>query len=1194
MFLKRLELKGFKSFPEKTILEFDKGITAIVGPNGSGKSNISDAVRWVLGEQSVKNLRGSNKMEDVIFAGTQNRAKLGFAEVSMVMDNTNRNFDIEYNEVIITRRLYRSGESEFAINNSSCRLKDIHELFMDTGIGREGYSIIGQGRIDDILSTKSEDRRTIFEEAAGIIKFKTRRTETERKLEKEKQNLIRIDDIINELEMQIEPLKEQSQKTKKYFTLLERLKIIQINVFLIDIEKIELELSKNKDNIISINKEISMIEAQNPIFEKRKEQLKEEIENNSEEIEKINSELTELRSESEQTENDIKLVLQQIIYLKKNIENFKKDINDFEKNIISEKKEIQLKLTKKNAALIELKSKNENLKNVQKEFENVITNLDEKEEIINNYNNEIIKKMQIHSEIKINIESINTFISQSETRKEQLKQEIDFSKSQKNDTEVKLLSLKKAFSNSNEKENKLNEELAALQKDKSDIEKQISEEYKNKDNINKSLNDFSSKFSVLSELEKEYEGYYESVKSILKQKENKNPIFTGICGAVGELINVEKNYETAIETTLGGSIQNIVTKTENDAGKAIEYLKSTKKGRATFLPINSIKGKELPENIRIQILKEKGVINFAEKLITYSPEYKNIFISLLGRVIVMDNFNNAVVLARKYNYSYKIVTLNGELLNPGGSITGGSINKRSSGIFSRNREIKELERKISEYNLKLQKTNNDIQLSEKKLDKLSVIEENIKTTENNIVLKKNDLKNQIIQTENYIQDFSKRIKISTEEQKNIDVNILEQKGKLFNLEKDIEKNEQEISNMQNYLTKYQSELQSNRNIREENSKKITELKLEINEVEFNISTLSSDIKRINIEIEKLNTSISKNKESILTSEKEINSKNKEIETSKEKKFSIEKESDNKQKYLKLLNAKKLKLVSENEKLEKESLEHIEYTSKIKNEKTRLELLKEQLEDKKTRMCDNIWERYEITVASAQKYKKFDIETSKLRTEENTLKNEIREMGTVNTNAIEEYQKIKERYDFLINQRHDILYAEENLKNIISELSHLMEEQFKEQFKIINKNFGNVFSEIFGGGVGYVKLSDEEDVLNSGIEIIAQPPGKTIQNMSLLSGGERALTAIALLFAILKMKPSPFCVLDEIEAALDDANVKRYADYLKQFSNDTQFIVITHRKGSMEAADTLYGITMQEQGVSKLVSVKFTENDKINN
>jgi len=1194
MFLKRLELKGFKSFPEKTVLEFNKGITAVVGPNGSGKSNISDAVRWVLGEQSVKNLRGSNKMEDVIFAGTQNRSKLGFAEVSMIIDNCDESFSLPYNEVVITRRLYRSGESEFAINNSLCRLKDIHELFMDTGIGREGYSIVGQGRIDEILSTKSEDRRSIFEEAAGIVKFKTRRFEAERKLEKEKQNLIRIDDIVSELENQIEPLKIQSEKTKKYFTLSERLKLIQINIFLIEINKIESDLLKNEKNIYSINHEISEGEKKSPVFEKLKIELKRKTELNSKEIENINNEIIELRSEKEQTENDIKLILQQIGYSQKNVENFQEETENTQKSILLKKEEKEFITTKKNASLLELETKKENLKNIRKEFENVLSKLDEKEETFDKYNSEIINKMNIRSEIKINIESINSSISQMLNAREQLKKEIDFSSSQKNDKYVRLLSLKKTLSETEEKENKEKTKFSQLENEKTKAEEKIRNEYINRENINKNLNEMSSKFRILSELEKDYEGYYESVKSVLKQRENKNPLFDGICGAVGELINVEKNYEVAIETALGGSIQNIVTKTEKDAGKVIDYLKQNKKGRATFLPMNAVKGKEPPENIKSQILKEKGVINFAKKLIAYSPEFENIFSNLLGRVIVIDNFNNAVDFAKKYNYSYKIVTLDGELLNPGGAITGGSINKKTAGIFSRNREIKAAKEKISSYTLKLRKSDDSISGYKEVAEKINQIIENIEMSLNDIYLTKNDTKNQITQTEETINMLSEKFDSLNKESIEIDKRISEQRKTLLNFEKDFETIEIEISDIQNRLNEYQKEMQSNKNIREESNKKVTELRLEINEIEFNVSSLTDDINRINTEIENKFENIKKNNVKIDSLKKEIKLKETEINNLKNKKNLIEKNSLKKQKDVDSLNLIKANLAAESEKYEKESLEHIEYISKIKNEKVRLELLKEQLEENKTRLCNDIWEKYEITFASAQRFEKLDIEFSKMKSEESKIKNEIRNIGTINTDAVEEYNKVKERYDFLAQQRQDIMYAEKNLKNLISELSTLMEEQFKTQFKIINENFETVFSEIFGGGHGYIKLSDENDVLNSGIEIAAQPPGKNIQNMTLLSGGEKALTAIALLFAILKMKPSPFCILDEIEAALDDANVKRFADYLKRFSDNTQFIIVTHRKGSMEAADTLYGITMQEQGVSKLISVKFTETNSQKN
>ncbi len=1188
MFLKRLELKGFKSFPEKTILEFNKGITAVVGPNGSGKSNISDAIKWVLGEQSVKNLRGSNKMEDVIFAGTQNRTKLGFAEVSMIIDNCDESFNLPYNEVMITRRLYRSGESEFAINNSLCRLKDIHELFMDTGIGREGYSIVGQGRIDEILSTKSEDRRTIFEEAAGIVKFKTRRIEAEKKLEKEKQNLIRIDDIVSELENQIEPLELQAEKTKKYFVLSERLKLIQINIFLFEFNKIDIQLSENDKKIIFINNEILENEKKIPLFNEKKIELKRKIELNLDNIEKINNEIIETRSEKEQAENNIKLIFQQIDYMKKNISELQSNIKETEKNIFSKAEEVKLKTLKRNAFSIELKSKNENLKKIQKEFEDIITKLDKKEEIFDKYNSEIIKKMRVSSEIKINIEGINSSILQLSNLNEQLINELDFCSSQKDAKNIRILALKKSLSEIENNESKLKTELSQLETEKNRYEGKIQSEYKNRENISKNLNEFSSRFRILSELEKDYEGYYDSVKYILKKKENDNNTFNGICGVVGELITVSENYETAIETALGGSIQNIVTKTEKDAGKAIEYLKHNKKGRATFLPINMIKSKEISNSIKSQILKENGVIDFANNLIYYSSEYENIFSNLLGRVIVINNFDNAVIFAKKYNYSYKIVTVEGELLNPGGSITGGSVNKKNAGIFSRNREIKDMKQKISIYSLKLNEADLDISSYKEEAGKINNIIDDINLSLHNIFLKKNDIINQFTQTEENIKSLSEKISSLTEENIKTEKQLSLQKEKYLILEKDFINAEKEVSDIQNYLNEYQKEMQLNKNIREESTKKVTNLKIEINEIEFNISSFTNDINRINDEMEKEKNTIIKNKSEILSIENEINLKKIEIKKEEEKKISAEKKSLEKHNKIEFLNIEKFNLNTENEKLEKENFEHIEHMSKIKNEKTRLELLKEQLEDSKTRICNDIWEKYEITYASAQKYEKINSEFPKLRSEETALKTEIRNMGTVNTNAIEEYKKIKERYNFLINQRQDILYAEENLKNIILELSSLMEEQFKTQFKIINENFGIVFSEIFGGGHGYIKLSDENDVLNSGIEITAQPPGKSIQNMTLLSGGERALTAIALLFAILKMKPSPFCILDEIEAALDDANVKRYADYLKRFSNNTQFIIVTHRKGSMEVADTLYGITMQEQGISKLVSVKFAE------
>lgn len=1187
MFLKKLELKGFKSFPEKIALEFGKGITAVVGPNGSGKSNISDAIRWVLGEQSVKNLRGSNKMEDVIFAGTQNRTKLGFAEVSMTVDNSDFRLNAEYNEVVITRRLFRSGESEFLINGSQCRLKDIHELFMDTGIGREGYSIIGQGRIDEILSSKSEDRRLLFEEAVGIVKFKTRRGEAERKLEREKQNLIRIDDIISEIEKQLSPLEIQAEKTKKYLVLTERLKIIQINLFVQELKKIEKDIKKIEENKVISQNELAKEEEKFQNSNNRKKQIEFQISELEKQTELVNNETVECRSNFEQKENDIKLINQQIEYIKNDIKRIQSDIFKYDETIKTKKETIGFKNSEKKSASLKLQVKNNEYLKLKSDFEFIDSKLAEKEEKIDKINDEIINKIHTVGEIGAEYEKTAATISQLLIRKNQLREEYDFSKSQVNDKKIHFEALKIQLSDNTLKQNKIKDELSKLENEKKGVESEISRKKSERNSIAGNLQESSSRFRVLSELEKDFEGYYGSVKAILKEKENLNPLFKGVCGAVGELISVEQKYETAIEIAVGGFVQNIVTENENDAQKAIEYLKKNNKGRATFLPMTAIKPRELG-NEKSRILSEDGIIGIAKDIISYDRKYENIMSNILGKVIICSDLSVAIAFSKKYYYSYKVVTLSGEVVNPGGALTGGSINKKSAGIFSRTREIKTLNDKIGILKLNLSKIESEINILQKENLEIFQIIENEKSESHNLFLEKNDIQNKISQTELYINElYQKNNSINCDIEK-ISKDIEKNKILADSLEQSKNKIEKEIADVRQSLAGFQDEMQSEKDSRNDRNNLLTQIKIEITEIEHSVRLNQSEIERLLSEIKETETykenalnEISEFENSTSEKQNSIVIMKKEVEKIKEKYINKQKEFDN-------LNAEKISITEKANKIQKYCIETLDTIANIKAERERLEIFLGQAEEKKTRICNEMWDKYEITEASAQRVEKLDYPASKIQIEEIRIKGQIKDMGTVNTDAVNEFKAVKERFEFLTNQRQDIVQAEENLKNIISELTELMENQFKEQFRLINENFGIVFAEIFGGGKGFLSLSNEGDVLNSGIEIVAQPPGKTVQSMTLLSGGERALTAIALLFAILKMKPSPFCILDEIEAALDDANVKRYADYLKDFSKETQFIIITHRKGSMEVADTLYGVTMQEQGVSKLVSVKFDE------
>lgn len=1190
MYLKRLELQGFKSFPEKIKLDFNKGITAVVGPNGSGKSNISDAVRWVLGEQSVKNLRGS-KMEDVIFSGTQNRKPLGFAEVSLIIDNSDNKLNVEFLEVKVTRRVFRSGESDYLINGSSCRLKDIHELFMDTGIGKEGYSIIGQGRIDEILSTKSEDRRLLFEEAVGIVKFKNRKVESENKLEKEKQNLIRINDIINELENQIEPLKIQAEKAKKYLALSDRLKLVQINIFLNEVKRAEQEIDKIENNIkhteILLDEEF---DKKNKLESDLKE-FKNKLNDIEVKFKNLNIVLSDKRSECEQKENDVKLAEKNIEHINTNIERIKNNILKNNKFILKKNEDTVLIDTSVTAKKIELKTKKDSLELKQKEFEKLNYKVSESEELIDKYNTDIIEKMNVLADVKSKYQKSSLFYDQIKSRNLQVIKDIDFSKSQINDKNIHLEALKEIKNKNNKTKKQIENKINDLNYKKDNILDEINNLKKLQNDLNKRFTSANSKYKILTELQNDYEGYYDSVKTILKQKSNGNKNFNGICGAVGELINVDRDYEIAIEIALGATVQNIVTKNELDAKKAIEYLKNNKKGRATFLPLTAIKGKDAG-NLKENILNENCVIGIARDLIQYDVKYENIISYLLGKIVVIDNIDAAIEFSKKYKYNYKVVTVEGELINPGGALSGGSINKKSAGIFSRSREISILEKDIEEINIKLKKINEDTIKKENEFNNLINQIDSIKINLQDIVINNNDTDNKINNTENIINELTGKQSNLNIELNQLNTQIKDSQDILDNYKNEIDSLEQNIDNMHKLLDNCQNNIMSDKNYKELQNKEITDLKISINEIEINLNTFKSDIERIKIEI------LNSEKENIdLNKELEICHQSEGVETDKinlleNEIILLKQQFENIQNQINELNNDKIKVSSEIENIDSSLKDSSDTILNLKNELTRFELKKESIEKKNNELYDLMWDNYEITYVGATKYEKLNLTVSQLSLEEKSLKSEIKLLGNVNVNASEDYDNVKNRYEFLKTQKIDIINAENNLRNIISELEILMKEQFREQFKLIDKNFSKVFHEMFGGGTAHLKLSDENDILNSGIEIVVQPPGKNLQSMSLLSGGERALTAMSLLFAILIMKPSPFCILDEIEAALDDSNVKRYADFLKKFSNETQFILITHRKGTMEAADILYGVTMQEQGVSKLISVKFTEAEVI--
>lgn len=1186
MYLKELDLQGFKSFPEKVRLEFNKGITAVVGPNGSGKSNISDAVRWVLGEQRAKSLRGG-KMEDVIFAGTANRKPVGFAEVSMTVDNSDKKIPVDYTEIKITRRVYRSGESSYSINGVECRLKDIYELFMDTGIGRDGYSIIGQGKIDEILSNKSEDRRRLFEEAAGIVKYKNRRTEAETKLEREQQNLIRITDIISEIESKIGPLEKQAEKAKKYLELYAQLKEADIQLFRINGQKLESEVSKTEELVKSVNENIALNENNLEKFKADSESIKEQTERLNSDTEELNRMLTELAAEIEKNEGISLLTHEQI----KNLEETVLRLNT-EKNEAAEKTAAALAETEKyRAQIININNETELLNSQLSEKENflgiMLNKENEHEKKIEEIKSDVIEKIRISADLKSNCERIKLMLEQFESRKSRID-------SDRAENTERLDEIKKRFSELNEKSEQAEEDILELRKEldrneakQQSIKNTIETLRKSFEEKNKSLTEKQSRLRVLTDMEREHDGYYKSVKAVLQLKDNGDKAFGGVHGAVAELLKTDAKYETAIETALSGSMQSIVVNNENDAKTAVNYLKSRQLGRATFLPIATVKGRTFG-NEKDSILREKGVVAAASDLVKYDEKYKGIVESLLGRIVVMDNMDNAIVFARKYKQSHRIVTLEGDVFMPGGAITGGSSGRKGSSVFSRKREMDGIKSEIDALMTACKNLRAEGGQRSQELKKLAERANELKEEINEINISKITALKELESVNNSVKELEYRIKLIDIEKTQLTEQNDSAKNDFDNAQKELGELESTIAETEKMLDNFRHSAEDSKSGRTSLSDEITALKVKLSSIEAQKKGFEESISRINAENKKLIETTKNADGAIENALAEKAEKEKMLAETAEKTEKLREQKTEKDGTLAETLESRRGAAQKLETIEKNVENCRETILKYKNELVRLETKSEKLEEDKKRLFDSMWDNYEITYPEVLKYPETDASAGELSKNASELRGSIRTLGTVNVNAVEEYTETRDRYEFLTKQKEDIIQAEEKLKTIIKDLSSLMEKQFREKLEIISDNFNDVFREMFGGGQAYLKLAEEDNVLDSGIDIIAQPPGKTLQSMMLLSGGERALTAIAILFSILKMKPSPFCILDEIEAALDDANVLRFGDYLQRFSNETQFIVITHRKGTMEAADVLYGVTMQEAGVSKIVSVKFDE------
>ncbi len=1180
MYLKRLEMYGFKSFADKTVLEFMPGITTVIGPNGSGKSNISDCIRWVLGEQSLKSLRGT-KSEDIIFAGTQNRKSLGYAEASMVIDNSDGKLPIEYNEVVVTRRIYRSGETGYFINKTPCRLKDVLELFMDTGIGKDGYSIIGQGKIEEILSNKSEDRRHIFEEAAGIVKYRTRKADSEKKLEQTKLNLLRINDIIAEIENNIEPLKNQSEKAKKFLNLREELKNIEVGLFLYNIEDFKKQIDDILENIeILETNQVRENENLNEL-QVKKEELKEQVDLLIERIEETQNLGFEGNQKREQYNSEIGVLTERLSNNKENYERYALEIEDLEKQNKELEEEKNQKLEKKNNLFTNKEKFEKELKEKEEELAKYSKTLSEKELEIESKKQIVQKNIDDKYEIIAEVNTEKANYENLEKREKTLKNEIQETISELDSTRTNKEESSRGFYELEKSKNSINKKLLEMKSEK-DVSSQKLKDYDTKINVHQSEYRIKeARYKFLVETEKEKEGYAKSVKALIEATEKDSSLAKGVHGVLANLISVEKKYELAIEMTLGASIQNIVTDTEEEAKKLVNYLRDNNLGRASFLPISSVKGQKVSG---INTNKIDGIIGIASDLVKTDKKYNEIILSLLGRTVIVEDINSAIKLARQNSYKFKIVTLKGDVINPSGAISGGSVATKTASILGRGKEIKILEKDLSEIKNKIEKLQEEKEKYENSISSLlTKFEEKQKEAQELEIVyatEKQKIDSIDLEIEKLDYKLSKlradldNIKSEKEE------NILKQKE----LNEKVSKMDEENASLNIVIEEFTKLNKDNQKYIDDLNFDITNLKISVSSFDESEMSINEIMERITSEIDKNTLSIQNKKstrEKILVDNQDIELK---ITETKQKIIDLEKEIlESSDKVEKL----KQERTNKNEKLnnvEKDIEEQNEKIENLKNHISKLDLKKSKIELELNQIINKMWEEYELTPNTVGNIEKIKNPTE-VQKQVNSLRNEIRDLGSINVDAIKEYQELKERYDFMSEQRLDLEDSSSKLKKIISEMTETMKKQFAEQFKIINKNFGEVFTELFGGGKAELILADEENILECGIDIAVQPPGKKLQNMMLLSGGEKAFTAIALLFAILKMNPAPFCVLDEIEAALDDVNVYRFAEYLKKFSKDSQFLVITHRKGTMEAADTVYGITMEEKGISKLLSMK---------
>ncbi|MCD8005158.1 MAG: chromosome segregation protein SMC [Oscillospiraceae bacterium] len=1184
MYLKALEIQGFKSFPDKTVLSFEEDMTAIVGPNGSGKSNISDAIRWVMGEQSTKTLRGA-KMEDVIFDGTQKRKSLGFAEVSLVLDNAAHLFPLEDSEVMVTRRYYRSGESEYYINRRGVRLKDVNELFMDTGLGREGYAMIGQGKIDEILSVKSADRREIFEEAAGISRFRHRKEEAERKLQRTEENLVRVNDKIEELSLQVEPLRVQAEKARKFLLLRDELRGLEVSVWMEQLDKL-------RAASIKVNADYETAARQKDEMQGQVETLYAAAESCAERMREKDIQSDALREEAARMESAAGECETTLSVLQNNIENNQKNVQRIQGELEAQQGRagsIAGQIDQRRARLDSLTDQTQALREEMERRQAQAEGVDRSAGTLNRELEQLRQRVEAETasaaEARALLSALGAAAQEVLDREQAVGRELIDLQERRKQAGEQLEQVSLELEQARQERDDLGNIISGYQMRLDARKKKADSAEQQQINLKMQENNLASRIHMLSEMEKMYEGYSKAVKVVMAQAGR--GVLKGIHGPVAGLLHVPDRYAVAIETALGGAMQHIVVESDESGKAAIEYLKRRDAGRATFLPVPSMRPSEFRD---MKAAEEPGILGIADQLIQFDRRYQRVFSNLLGRVVIAENLNRAVAVARKYGRRFKIVTLDGQVLNVGGSMTGGSASK-SAGILSRANELERLNRQRQALQEDLAQAARTLEEARREQTAAAYEMETAQAQRREQESRALTLQERLNACQEQVSGLENRRQALEEE-----AGQLKQRSR--SAEEDAGRAKARIEELEGAAAALQAQAEGKEKGQKDLRERLAAMQQEQAAAAARLSALEEELaasEKSLEELAQLRRDIEGDRQARAGMIAQFQQSSQELEdqiAQKQGEFdSLRAESRTKAEEIRRLNQERLELEAQRNRAERDSREKNAQLLSMEREVSALEQKKLSASLEEKQLLDKLWDTYELSHEAARQQRQALESLPKAQRRIGELKRAISALGNINLDAIEEFQRVNERYTYLTDQRDDVGKSKEELEGIISKLTEEMRTIFAQQFQCIQQAFSQTFQDLFGGGRAALELEDPEDILNCGIEIKAQPPGKALKTISLLSSGERAFVAIALYFAILKVRPTPFCVMDEIEAALDDANVVRFARYMRRMSGKTQFIVITHRRGTMEEADVLYGVTMQEQGVSRILTINLNDVEK---